>query len=117
MGYFVAFPAYLLAELLALLPDDARPVYAERFEPIVSDLVWIRDDAENAVIAALQEQADPRTAHWIEDQNVLQELVGALMEEENTPLVSLAQEALCAAAREIVRNRLARTTATDAGQA
>ena len=111
MGYFVAFPTHLVEELLQFLPDGERPVYAERFEPIVSDLVWVRDDAENAIRSALRKSVDPLAARWRSEAIRVRECVEALMEEESEALVTLAQEALFALAADVIQKRIAQAKA------
>jgi hypothetical protein len=106
MSYYVAFPAHLLPELLALLPSDERPVYGERFERIAGDLVWVREDADNAVLAALQNEEAQEASVWQLDAAVRQELTERLMDVDNDALVALVQEGLAAMASTLVTERL-----------
>jgi hypothetical protein len=103
MGYYVAFPAHLLEELLALLPPDERPIYAERFEEIVGDLVWVRQDAENAVEAAIAEGEPIRGAP---SPALLADLKAALLNFEDDTLVERVTECLKQTARTLVNARI-----------
>jgi hypothetical protein len=105
MGAYVAFPAHLVEELLALLPPDERPVYAERFEPVVGDLVWVRADAENAVEAALSECVRNQGAPL---PTLTAELTDALLDFENDSLVGMVTEFLHLAARALMNDRCER---------
>ena len=100
MSAYVAFPAHLVEELLALLPPDERPVYTERFEPIVSDLVWVRADAEIAVDAAFRARGEryPSPA-------LVSEVADALADFENDGIVRLVTESLLEAADTLVNER------------
>ena len=104
MSAYVAFPAHLLDELLAFLPSDERPVYAERFERIVGDLVWLREDAQNAVEAALADSDDPAVS-------ALRFSLGRTADarghtdgnRDNDALTTLVQDALTTLATDLVR--------------
>lgn len=104
----MAFPAHLCEELLALLPPDERPVYAERFEPIVGDLVWLREDAQNMLEQVLEESENLQVQAWKMDADTVRELTDALMEFENDALVGLIQDGLRDAARDLLRERVSR---------
>lgn len=105
MSTYVAFPAHLVEELLALLPSDERPIYAERFETIVGDLVWVRADAENAIEAAFSEYErnldTPLPA-------LKTELTDALLDFENDSLVGMVTEFLHLSARTLVNDHFGR---------
>ena len=103
MSCYVAFPAHLLKELLALLPSDERSVYRERFERIAGNLVWLREDVENALEAALADSDDPAVSALRSHPNVLRTLVETLMDVENDALTTLVQDALTTLATDLVR--------------
>jgi hypothetical protein len=106
MSYYVAFPAHLVAELLAFLPDDERPIYAERFEPIVGDLVWVRADAENAIAAAIAQSQDPRAEVCGQSPERVRALTDVLVAMEHESLVTLTQECLEQAATSALQEHL-----------
>jgi hypothetical protein len=111
MGYFVAFPAELVEELLRFLPEVRRSVYAERFERIVGDLVWVQDDTENAVRSALRARDDPLASLRTADASRVRACVEVLMDQEFDVLVTQVQQGLCMAAEEVVQRRLAEVDA------
>lgn len=102
MSYYVAFPAHLVDELLALVPSDERSVYAERFEGIAGNLVWVREDVENALEAALADSDDPNVSALRSHPNVLRTLVETLMDVDNDALTTLVQDALTTLATDLV---------------
>ena len=110
MSYYVAFPVHLLDELLALLPSNERSVYAERFERIAGNLVWLREDVQNALDAALTgeddpfaDADDPNLLALREDPDARCRLLEKLMDVDNDALTALVQDALTTLATDLVR--------------
>lgn len=114
MSAYVAFPSHLVEELLALLPPDARPTFAVHFERIAGNLVWVREDVQNAVITVLQETKVPEALVWPHAIVVCQELTEELMDVDNDALVALVQNGLTAMASDLVTERLRATQTVSA---
>ena len=94
MSFYVAYPSELVDELLGNLPSDMRPKYAEHFKPVVGDLIWLIDDAENALQVTLQQHPHPLARTWLQNPDMMKELAQALLERENEDLVRTVQTEL-----------------------
>ncbi len=103
MGYYVAFPSNLIDELLGNLPEDMRPRFSECFEPVVADLVWTAEDAENAVEHALQQYDHPLADIWKDEPDLKRGLTVKLLDYQNDELVGMVQLELETMASDVIR--------------
>jgi hypothetical protein len=106
MSYFVAFPAHLVDELLGNLPAGMRPTYEEQFVSVVGSLVWISEDAENALQQAVERHDHPLAETWMQDPETMRQLADTLMDQENDELIQVVQTGLEDMADELIDERI-----------
>ena len=64
------------------------------FSEIVGNLVWVKEDAENALLQALEECEHPDAPQWKTDATLRQRMVAELMDVDNDALTQLVQDGL-----------------------